>query len=179
MFLICSHCLEVFARRRMTLMVEVSSSLAPGPACVYCETFPCFGLLPLAAPREVWVRPCSLLGLSSQSLLFAGQTPLGLSDPSHRHCTDLAQAGKATGTWPQGRGWNQPSPALGKENPGQCRPWVTLLGMTEALFMQQQWASTPGTIFRYFFLCCVLFCHYMSSFPWSDQGLDKTGWCCM
>lgn len=171
-----SHCLEVFARRRVSLMVEISSSLVPGPACVCCHGFPCPRLLPSGCSQvtvSIALQPAQ--AQLPEALVFWADTPwvcqILLTDTG----TDLAQAGEATSTWPRGRSWNQHNPALGKVSPGQCRPCATLLGMKKALFLQQQRASTPGTIFRFFFLCCVLFCCYMSSFSWSDEGLDKTG----
>lgn len=77
-----------------------------------------FWLLPI----EGWAWSHRLLSHFSfiKASHFLGSNSMGLTDPSHGGAGQTqAQAGNATGTWPWGRSWNQPSPALAKVSPGQ------------------------------------------------------------
>lgn len=119
-FLTGSCCLEVFARRRVTLMVEVSSSLVPGPACVCCHKFPCPSLLPCGCSQvsvSISLQPAQ--AQLPEALVCWADTPwvgqVFLTDTG----TDLAQAGQARGSWSWGRSWNLPSSGQGKARPVQ------------------------------------------------------------
>lgn len=74
--------------------------------------------------------------------------------------TDLAQAGQAKGAWSQGRA--ETSPALGKGSPGQCRTWVTLLGMKKTPYLCSNKELQLQELFLDFFfplLCSFLLLH--------------------
>lgn len=119
-FLMGSCCLEVFARRRVTLMVEVSSSLVPGPACVCCHKFPCPSLLPCGCSQvsvSMSLQPAQ--AQLPEALVCWADTPwvgqVFLTDTGR----DLAQAGQARGSWSWGRSWNLPNSGQGKSRPVQ------------------------------------------------------------
>lgn len=111
----------------------------------------------LAAPGECEHGPASCSGSAPRGSCLLGRHPLGLSDPSHRHW-HRSSSGTA------GNRYVSPRQELRRAQPssgqGKSRPVQTLGHFAwneKALFMQQQRASTPETIFRYFFFPCVAF----------------------
>ena len=110
---------KTFTGRDMMFMVGVLSAESWVSCSGNFYILPC----PMMSPSV-----CSQLSVSLAPQPPQAQTPPssscllgkppGLPDPSHKGTGRAqAQAGEATGTWPWGRSWNQPSSDQGESRP--------------------------------------------------------------